>query len=267
MGKVANSDWTHDYFMGYYDEDAKNRHKMLQDRYAIKPPKRSKMDGGSFLEDEAYAREYGNLMNAAVNNDYDIRRQMEARALAGDEAAAKFAQDGIKDFEAAMGALDNVEEYAKLHGVKKLDSDADFAQLSMQAVRDDRAKQEANLVSKDFLDSKIAEMQEKFNNKPEEASQEIVKSAELSAAEERLKNGYSSNSNDSIFKNSAPAESPVTAFRKENASAPASNDQANAVGSYLAQYKEDVKKGANLQPNFKSNLGNAIQTVSSRSIG
>ena len=252
-------------WMGSYigKGDEGKLHKHLQERYNIKKPFTTKLDNANYEEALESRRGYKDAINRAVNNDYDVRRTLEAKALAGDEEARNFAKGGIK----------GIQEVSDVHTMFKKDHEAlgnsgddfgsqsDYSQITMSAVDKDRKKQD------DFFNKKLEELKAgmKTDEEPtvdETADVDIEESADYTAAKKRLEESESNiaTSSASLFKGQAPTESPTTSFRKANESAPTSNDQQEAAASYLSDYKADVAEGAGLKA-APSNLDNAVKTV------
>ena len=199
---------------------------------------------------------------AAMMNDYDTRRTLEAAAMAGNKDAKKFAKKGIKagKIQDAYGVMrDLKKEYV---GGGGMDGAKNRAGLTYAAVKADRDAQteayDKQYASKEFLNDKLKKLEEKTKaNKAE--PEEYTESDEYAAAKERLANR--ANSSASIFQNAAAPEAPTTAFREANAPAKKSDDASRATNSYLEQYKEDVIKGGRIREARSANIHNAYNTV------
>ena len=154
------------------------------------------------------------------------------------------------------------EKAAKRHGQGgAFDSSTDYMGLTKSMVMRDRRKQEENLVSKDFLEEKLADLKAtKDSEANDKAPVEYTDSERFSGAKERLNNG-TYNTTDSMFKSGVASSNPTTAFRASNESAPKQDDRAAATSSYLEQYKEDMVKGGKIGEAFSSNMANAFNTV------
>ena len=199
---------------------------------------------------------------AAMMNDYDTRRTLEASAMAGNKDAKKFAKKGIKagKIQDAYGVMrDLKKEYV---GGGGMDGAKNRAGLTYAAVKADRDAQteayDKQYASKEFLNDKLKELEKKNEAKQAEPV-EYTESDEYAAAKERLTKP--TNTSTSIFQNAAASESPVTAFREANDPAMKSDDASRATNSYLEQYKEDVIKGGKIGEARSANIHNAYNTV------
>ena len=256
-----------DAWMGSYagNEDEAKLHKDLQQRYGIKAPRVLKMDNAGAVEAHQERKAYAGKINRAINNDYDVRRTLEAKALSGDADAREFAEGGIKGISQVNEVHQMLKKDHEARGNNPDDfgSQSDYSQMTMAAVDKDRTKQEEKLVSKTFLDEKLNALKDKFKDEETQAAEqpEYVESDALSAAKKRLAGEGENKSNDSMFKTAAPTEKPTTAFVKANESVPSLDDQGTAVASYLEQYKKDLAQGAGLKEDKESNISNAISAV------
>jgi len=210
--------------------------------------------------------DYEKAIADAAMRDYDTRRTMEAQAMSGKKKARKYAEGGFNNIEDVIKA-NNMRErwHKKAGGGGSFSSASDFAGQTMRAVERERRKQDAGYAdlyaTKDALGKLKEDMLSQAKAKKADEPIEYTESDELAAAKGRLNGGGVFSSSDSIFKTAAPLESPTTAFRKENESAPAADDQERAANSYLEQYKQDVVKGGRVRQAFTDNLNNAYNTV------
>lgn len=248
-----------DSWIGSYlgkDKDEVKLHRHLQERYDIEKPYTVKMDSGRTQEALNSRKKYQGRIDRAINNDYDVRRTLEAKALAGDEDARKFAEGGIK-------GIQDVSDVHTLFGREEGDDfgdQSDYSKRTMEAVDADRTKQN------DFFNKKLEElkagMKTDEDKVDETADVDIEESPEYSAAKKRLSEDAEAvgTRGASLFKNQAPTENPSTSFRKANEAAPTGNDQQMAATSYLNEYKKDVAQGAGLSQS-PMNFQNAVTTV------
>ena len=124
-----------------------------------------------------------------MNNDYDTRRSFEAAALAGDEDARKYAEEGFEGIEAAYGGFnalkDLKEKYGTGGGLSGAKNEAGLTQRIVDYERSEQTKQyESMFAPKDkqeavSVDEQVAEA----NYEP---------SDKMKAAKERVAN-YNSN--------------------------------------------------------------------------
>lgn len=271
MGKKKESDLRYtgkNAWMGSYagKGEEKQLHKDLQKRYGIAAPRVLKMDNSGAVQAHAERMAYSAKINAAINNDYDVRRTLEAKALSGDADAREFAEGGIKGISQVNEVHKMLKKDHEARGNNPDDfgSQSDYSQMTMAAVDKDRTKQEEKLVSKTFLDEKLNSLKDRFKDEETQAAEEqpeYIESENLSAAKKRLAGQTENKSNDSMFKRAAPTEKPTTAFVKANESVPSLDDQGTAVASYLEQYKKDLAQGAGLKEDKKSNIRNAVNTI------
>ena len=252
---------------GEWIDSLSGKNSDLEKRYGVGAVKLSRPGSETWEEDTKSRENYRKDMQEGARNDYDTRRTLEAAAMSGKKKAQKIIDSGFKDISDIRNAQNFMEKAAVRHGQGgDFSSASDYMGLTQSMVERDRRKQEENLVSKDFLDQKLKDLQK--TKRPDGTSNEEIEytdSDEFAAAKERLESGVYDTST-SMFKNNAPAEEPVTAFRKANSSAPASDDRAKATSSYLEQYKQDMIKGGRIEEARSSNLANAMNTVISSNI-
>ena len=116
MGKKKDDEFKYtsvdNAWMGAYAAkgDERKFHKEMQKRLGIRRPKARKSDGGGGANDwVTESRNYGAKIAGSMSNDYDVRRTLEAKALAGDEFAREYAEKGVRGIE----AVHKVNEYLK----------------------------------------------------------------------------------------------------------------------------------------------------------
>lgn len=170
MGKKELRFTGEDAWMGSYagkGEEAQ-LHKDLQKRYGIKAPRVLKMDNDGAVEAHNYRKSYAARVSRAVNNDYDTRRTLEAKALSGDKDAREFAEKGIKGIQ---GAYDVNQMFRKDHERRgnnpdEFGSQSDYSQMTMAAVDKDRKSNNAKFATKGDLDALKKAQEEKKAPEP-----------------------------------------------------------------------------------------------------
>ena len=247
---------------GQWIDSLSGKNSDLEKRFGVSPIRMSKGDGGTWEEDKLSRDNYQRDMIEGARNDYDLRRTMEAAAMSGKKKAIKLQKKGFNDIGDVRKWQNFSEKAAKRHGQGgAFDSASDYMGLTKSMVLRDRRKQEENLVSKDFLEEKLADLKAtKDSEANDKAPVEYTDSERFSTAKERLNDG-TYNTTDSMFKSGVAPSNPTTAFRASNQSAPKQDDRAAATNSYLEQYKEDMVKGGKIGQAYSSNMANAFNTV------
>ena len=248
---------------GQWIDSLSGKNNDLEKRFGVNPVSLSRPGSPTWEKDKLNRENYQKNMVEGARNDYDLRRTMEAAAMSGKKKAIKLQKKGFNDIGDVRKWQNFSEKAAERHGQGgAFDSASDYMGLTKSMVMRDRRKQEENLVSKDFLEEKLADLKA---TKDSEANEPVVTpeyndSPEFAAAKERLNNG-TYNTTDSMFKAGVAPSNPTTAFRATNESAPKQDDRAAATSSYLEQYKEDMIKGGRIGQAYSSNLNNALNTV------
>lgn len=145
----------------------------MMKRYGVARAKSVKPSAQTSVSKTRTVGEVRSDIAAAMKNDYDTRRTMEAAALAGNKDARKFAKKGYKsgnifDAHSTMGDLE--KEYGKEYG----------AGLTFAAVNDDR-----KALTKKFT-AMSAEDQQKRTKGSKEKDFNAAPSPEVQAAKERV---------------------------------------------------------------------------------
>ena len=188
---------------------------------------------------------------AAMMNDYDTRRTMEAAAMAGNKDAKKFAKKGFKsgNLQDAYGVMrDLKKEYV---GGGGMDGAKNRAGLTYAAVKADREAQTAaydeTYAKTTDLNAMKEELMAQATEKAAGNSDPIEPSDRFAAVQDRLEG--------------AASNKPPSLFDKDNAAPAKADDQADAARNFLDDYKLDVTKGANLKHDIETGLSNAARTV------
>ena len=114
------------------------KNKDLEKRFGVPGMKTSKMDGGTWHEDENN-RKYKERMIEGARNDYDLRRMMEAAAMSGKKKANKLIDKGFKSVDDVRKWQNFSEKAAERHGHGgDFSSATDFMNLSHAMVKRDR---------------------------------------------------------------------------------------------------------------------------------
>tara|TARA_B100000035_G_scaffold96235_1_gene81601 strand:+ start:3836 stop:4417 length:582 start_codon:yes stop_codon:yes gene_type:complete len=145
----------------------------MMKRYGVARAKSVKPSAQTSVSKTRTVGEVRRDIAAAMRNDYDTRRTMEAAALAGNKDARKFAKKGYKsenifDAHSTMGDLE--KEYGKEYG----------AGLTFAAVKDDR-----KALTKKFT-AMSAEDQQKGTKSSKEKDFNAAPSPQVQAAKERV---------------------------------------------------------------------------------
>ena len=179
-------------------------------------------DRGRSFDKDAYRKAVVDRMN----NDYDVRRTMEAASMSGKKNAKKFATNGFKNIDAVIKGQDLLKKYHKKYqGGGQFSSASDYAGLSHIMVQKDRNKHTASI--NESVDSKVEGLRNEFMEKLK-AQQEQAEVAEPDVqTSDRLANARSQVS-----------EVEDTNFDQQ----PVAPDQADQTGSVAQQMLSEYKK-------------------------
>ena len=187
----------------------------------------------------------------AARNDYDLRRTMEAAAMSGKGKAQKILDDGFKSPGDVMNAANFSRKAAEKRGVKSFTSNADYMGLTQSMVERDRRKFNEDINSR--MDNRMKELQQK---EPEAVEEEAP--VELSDRAKRASGAmddFSFNApegpteSEAIFgeANDQQVDADTLALQQPTddgmAYNPVRGEYSPESGSYLDNYKFDVKKG------------------------
>ena len=177
-----------------------------------------------------------------MNNDYSTRRSFEAAAMAGDEDARKYAEEGFKGSEGIHGGFQALKALKEKYGTGGgMHGARNKAGLTQRIVDYDRKMQTEGYDDKYML-------KEDYKEPEAAAAPEPEKPAELS---DRLK---------SVNERFSQASAPMT-FKKDNDAPPAQDDQQTAARNFLNDYRIDVTRGAGLRSDIKTGVSNAARFI------
>ena len=194
-------------------------------------------------------------LSAAMMNDYDTRRTIEAAAMAGNKDAKKFAKKGIgpgaKNLAGAHQLMKDLKkEYVGGGGMNGAKNRAGLTYAAVKADRDAQTEDYKGMFAGlDDFNAFKEDMKKKATGE-EAAAPVIEKSDRLKGVEDRLENAAAGSPN-----------RPPSLFDEENTPPAANDDQKQAASNFLEDYKLDVVKGANLKHDIDEGLSNASRAV------
>ena len=192
------------------------------------------IDGGNGRTDRgrSFSKEaYKKAVVDRMNNDYDVRRTMEAAAMSGKKKAKKFAKKGFKDIDSVVKGHELLEKYHKKHqGGGEFSSASDYAGLSHTMVKEDRKKHTASI--NEEVNSKVDGLRNEFLEKiKEQQKTQVPDQEETVEISDRL----------ATARNQA-REIENNAFDGDlEAEAPDEQEQTNSIAQQmLADYKKTI---------------------------
>ena len=197
---------------------------------------------------------YAKAVERAYNNNYDVRRSLEAARLSGKDNIP----NNIGSIEDAYNAHKFMKRthHNKIGNAEKYDYD-EMAGVTNYWVKKDRndLKDDMNKQMESMIDAakwKPEDDEEKENDGP------IENSERLSGAKTFLQN---SPNNSSLLYANDDDDYELNRFEANNESAPKINDQNDGARNFLDNNKIDVAQGMNLQNDTLSNLSSAANYV------
>ena len=233
MGKKNKNKFSHFDYMGM------GKGGKVLDRYEVSGIHYGHPDGRSGKPNRTMETVDRELAKAA-SQDYDTRRTLEARALAGDEKAENWAKNSFKNAGDVLAANNYFKKLHKKNGNGgDFSSLSDFAGLTWDSVKQDR-------------DQLLSSMEGSGGNKDKDtdtlvpfAKGPIEPSAHLQAVNDRLSVGVPK-----LYDEQADYMSP-----------PAKDDEDEAARLFKQQYAADVTAGLNIREDRKLNLHNAMYSA------
>ena len=228
--------------------------KELHERYNVEGYRHGRTDRGSTYRG---FDEVKKDLSAAMMNDYDTRRTIEAAAMSGNKDAKKFAKKGIEGVKGMLGAHGLLKDLKKEHvGGGGMNSPENRASLTHALVQHDREKQTEGyrdeFASKDALselEDKLKKGGEKVEEEklvPEKSEQTLKDEATVEYWDENFATGgiYGEPGDDSgkgprmseVYKEyGSPLLQPMIHKRKA--------DEKDAATTFLDAYKRDLFQG------------------------
>ena len=201
--------------------------------------------GGNGRSDRGYSFDqdkYNEAVKSRLGNDYSTRRAMEARGMAGNKKAEKFAKNGVGSLKDAYNARQMMEKWHKEDGNGgNFSSASDYAGVAHRSVQQDRDAQTATYDEKYAKTTDLNSLKDKLMAEATEdaaAAPVIEPSDRMAAVEERMEG--------------AAGNKPPSLFDKDNANPAKADDQVDAARNFLEDYKLDVAKGANIKSDIEN---------------
>jgi len=231
------------------------RIKKLGDRYGVDSSdyniNMGRNDGGHGRTYKGDRDDYEKAVAAAAMRDYDTRRTMEAKAMAGKKKARKYAEEGFGNIRDVIKANNMRERWHKKDGNGgSFSSASDFAGQTMRAVEEEREKQTADyrnefatIKDMNALRDDLEAQAEVTNTQPAP----IQKSDALARAEDRLAE--------------AEGVGASALYENNNRDAATDNPPADAAAGFLYDYKDKVKEQFGPLTNTEKEISNAAKRV------
>ena len=192
---------------------------------------------------------YNDIMTAA-RNDYDTRRSLEAAGMSGHKKSAKLSKGGFNNLDDVAKAQNVLGKLKKKHvGGGGMGGAKNIMGLTDALVQHDRETQTAAYDEKYAKTTDLNSLKDKLMAQATEdaVGTPIEPSDRMAAVEERFE--------------SAAGNSPPSMFDKDNADPAKADDQKDAARNFLADYKLDVAKGANIKSDIETGVSNAAKHV------
>ena len=216
-------------------------------------------------------------------NNYDMRRAHEM--LQDDGFRRHMKQEGfkgvdrmVKDNMPHSGMINALADYGKQIGTHNGKGDFDTRDLgaTFKAFSKENSSHHNDRMET-MMDDRMSSLKKSLQDsardtKPADEAVNYEMSDELSSAQKRLDDGtydYDINakvtkpgkSNESAYQQGAVTESPTQSFEQSNQNPSTANVAGQATGSYLEEFKNDVRKAGKIGYSSESNLSNALNKI------